>query len=299
MTRTSIIIPTYKRPRSVVRLLSSIIKELSDNDELIICEQGPSNVEAYSNYLSDKRVRYFHLKNIGTSNAKNFGASRAKGKYLIFFDDDVVLKKNVIPNLVKNFNDSSIGAVGGRVLTPGQKNKPFDRSVGRISFFGHFSDAFSSEIKKEIDTVIGCNCAWDRDTFNNIGGFDIQFTGAIREDSDLSLRTKYYGKKVIFEPKAVVVHMRYPTGGGRKSEGRLNWYYNFLSNETYFFLKHRPAITVPIILLLRAEWICRCMFGFGREVSLNSILTPWSGIANGINKYLRLKDKCKYYNPNF
>jgi len=40
----------------------------------------------------------------------------ALGNYYIFYDDDVVLHTNAINNIVKNFKDMTIGAVGGRVL---------------------------------------------------------------------------------------------------------------------------------------------------------------------------------------
>ena len=115
---------------------------------------------------------------------------------------------------------------------------------------------------------------------------DEQFTGnAIRLESDLSLRAKKLGYKILFEPTAVVIHHRAPTGGARKSEGRLQWYLDYFSNETYFYLKHRPKILVIVFWITKLNWVIRCMFGIGREVSFRSFYTPFAGMIDGVRKY--------------
>lgn len=295
---TSIIIPTYKRKSSLLRLLNSLTKELKRDTEIIVVEQVFNNGKeiiglARKNSLD---LKYFLLKEASTSKAKNFGATKAKGNFLLFLDDDVIVKPGLIENHLKNFKEPKIGAIAGRVVTQGQPIEENRKDVGRITFFGRFTDGFSSTIKQEVETVIGCNACFKKDVFEKIGGFDEQFTGnAMREESDLSLRVKKAGYKIIFEPKAVVLHLREKTGGNRKTEGRMKWYFDFFSNETYFFLKHRPKIIVPLILLTRWEWALRCMFGFGREVSMRSILTPFKGICDGLKKYRRLKTKYAYW----
>jgi len=127
--------------------------------------------------------------------------------------------------------------------------------------------------------------AFPKNIFWESDGFDERFTAAIREESDLALRIKKIGYRVVFDPTAVVTHMRESSGGGRKTEGRMAWYYHFLSNETYFFLKHFNKLFFPIFLMTRMNWILRCMFGFGREVSIRSMTTPFLGIKDGFRKY--------------
>jgi len=294
MIEVSVIIPTFKRKDSLLRLLKSLVPEMTDKYEIVVCEQFINNGSSFKSFAKKHNIllQYIFLKRtIGTSAAKNTAVKKSNGKYIIFFDDDVAIKRNCIKNLIRNFKDKKIGAVGGRVITIDQAIEENYKNVGKITFFGKFTDGFSSKIRQNIDTVIGCNCAWRKDVFEKIGGFDEKFTGAIREDSDISLRTLKEEYKILFEPDALVLHLREPTGGGRKTEGRLEWYYNFLSNETYFFLKHRPKIIVPIILATRWEWIARCMFGFGREVSIRSFITPFAGIVNGIEKYRRYSNE--------
>jgi len=292
MIEYSIIIPTYKRKESLLRLLESLRSEIKPEYEVIVVEQRIHNGEAYLAFAKKHHIalNYIFLDTPSTPHAKNIGAKKAKGKYLIFFDDDVILHKGCLKGYEEAFLKKHRDIIAGRVITPGQAINENSLRVGKISYWGDFSDEFSSLIPQEVDTVIGCNAGWRKSVFDEVGGFDEQITmNGIREESDLSLRAKQLGYQIFFEPSAVVTHVREETGGGRKSEGRLWWYYNFLSNETYFFLKYRPAWVVVIILLRRWEWILRCMFGFGREVSWRSMVTPFAGIWYGVKKYRRWK----------
>ncbi|HEX8965694.1 MAG TPA: glycosyltransferase, partial [Patescibacteria group bacterium] len=284
----SIIIPTYKRKASLIRLLESLVSEMKLQYEIIIVEQVITNKKEFYQFAKEHNlnINYIFLHEASTPHAKNIGAVSAKGKYLIFFDDDVVVEKGVFDGYEKAFIKDRNHIVAGRVLTPGHPINPKSKNVGKISYFGKFSDDYTSDFKQQVDTVIGCNAGWEKEVFENVGGFDEQITmNGIREESDLSLRAKDMGYKIFFEPNATVIHLREETGGGRKSEGRLSWYYNFISNDTYFFLKYRPKWVVFIILLTRWEWFLRCMFGFGREVSIKSIATPLLGILYGFRKY--------------
>lgn len=214
------------------------------------------------------------------------GAKVAKGNYLLFLDDDVIPKNGFQEEHLKHFSDRSVAATTGRVVTEGEAEEIDSRYVGRVGCFGEVSGGFSSTIAQVVDTAIGCNMCWRKDVYEKLGGVDERFTGnAIREETDLSLRAKKAGYKIIFEPCAEVMHVRAESGGARKTEGRLRWYFDFFSNQTYFFLKHRSKLLLPVFLCTKISWAMRCMFGFGREVSLRSIATPPSGIADGIEKY--------------
>lgn len=291
MVELSIIIPTYRRKNSLLGLLGSLKSQLNNTMEIIVIEQGENHGTLYQKFMkgSPAVFRYRYSDTVSTSKAKNTGAKLAKGNYLIFYDDDVVVQNHAIANIIKNFSDVTVGGVAGRVVDDGRKEETQKTDVGSISLLGMFTDGFSSSIRQDVDTVIGCHAAWDKKIFDAVAGFDEAFTGnAMREESDLSLRVKQKGYRIVFDPSATVIHMREPHGGARKADDRLFWYFHFFSNETYFFLKHRPAILLPIFLLTRISYILRCMFGFGREVSWRSVSTPWKGIKNGIEKFIKL-----------
>lgn len=283
-SRVSIIIPTYRRKESLERTLRSLKQGMRQDVEVIIVSQDEGILTK-----SSVNVRIIKLSLPSMTRARNIGARNANGDFLLFLDDDVIVQKGLIDNHVQNFSDPKVAAVCGRVITPGQQIEPGSKRVGKVGLLGQVSGGFSSTIRQEVDTVIGCNMCWRRDVYLALGGVDENFTGnALREETDLSLRAKADGYKLIFEPKAVVEHHRAEAGGARKSEGRLQWYYDFFSNETYFFLKHCPKILLPIFWLSKIEWVFRCMFGFGREVSMRSMVTPFAGMMDGVRKYRNL-----------
>lgn len=289
----SIVIPTYKRKEYVLNILDSLYKEIGKETEVIVVEQ----VENYEKEFAKKgkelglSLRYFYLDKASTPRAKNVGVSHAKGEYIIFFDDDVLVKTS--PQLFQPvFTSNQIAAVNGRSIAQGQEEQPNRNDTGRVTFWGKFTDGYSSKIPQEIEALIGCNMCWRKDVFLKVGGFDEQFTGnALREEADLSLRARKKGYKILFDPRVEVLHVRAESGGTRKTEGRIQWYFDFFSNETYFFLKHWPFWFVPVIIFTRSEWALRCMFGFGREVSFRSIVTPFAGVRDGYRKYRRWKNE--------
>jgi GT2 family glycosyltransferase len=285
--QTSIIIPTLHRKKSLLRLLDSLIPQMNTRIEIIVVEQGDNNGNELQRYAKKHGIdlKYIFTDKHNTARAKNIGVQQASGKYFVFFDDDVVVHKDDIKNLIKNFSDQTIGCAAGRAETVGQSLELYNKYVGRISFLATFSDGYSSTIRQDIDTPVGCNMAFPLHVIQKVGGFDEQYTAAIREESDLALRIKKFGYRIVFDPTSSVTHMREVAGGGRKTEGRMQWYFHFLSNETYFFLKHRPVVLLPLFLLTKTEWVLRCMFGFGREVSIRSMVTPFAGILDGIKKY--------------
>jgi len=285
----SIVIPTYHRKESLLRLLRSLAADVDKKIEVIVVEQGENNWESFKAFAKKHGLTLFYylLKNRSTPRAMNLGVAKAKGDFILFLDDDVTVHKGFIQHHLTNFRDSTVVATVGRVITKGQEEEPLRTDTGRINWLGNFSDGFSSDIKQDVDTVIGANTCWRKDVYQQLGGMDEQFTGnALRLESDLSLRAKKLGYKIVFEPKAIVTHHRAETGGARKSEGRLQWYFDFFSNGTYFFLKHRPADLLPIFLFTKTGWALRCMFGFGREVSMRSFVTPFAGIHDGVRKYI-------------
>ncbi len=288
MIPASIVIPSYHRLESLERLLKALSRLKYSNDEIIVVEQGENHGEEYRKFSKQLKLRlnYFFLKERSTSKAMNVGASKAKGKYIVFLDDDVIPEKGFLEAHLKHFEDKAVGATVGRVITEGQQVEPLHLHVGRVGWLGQVSGGFSSTMPQLVDTVIGCNTAWRKDVYQKLGGMDERFTGnALRLETDLSLRAKKLGYTIAFVPEAEVLHMRAETGGARKTEGRMQWYFDFFSNETYFFLKHFNAFLLPVFLLTKADWAFKCIFGFGREVSLRSLGTPFAGIMDGVRKY--------------
>jgi len=86
----SVIIPSFNRAGIVERAIKSVLIQEFQDWELIIVDDGSTDdtKEKLLPFLSHSQISYFHQPNAGVSAARNFGAIKAKGEWLIFLDSD-------------------------------------------------------------------------------------------------------------------------------------------------------------------------------------------------------------------
>lgn len=116
----SIIIPTYKRPLTLRRAISSCLNQTYSNIEIIVIDDNNSGDEYRSEteslmkiYENNNKVKYIkHEKNMNGSAARNTGIRVSKGKYVAFLDDDDEFLSNKIQNQVEKMEvlDATWGA---------------------------------------------------------------------------------------------------------------------------------------------------------------------------------------------
>ena len=91
----SIIIPTYKRPDALARALASVEDETITgmNIEIVIADNDPeASAKTYIAQKiksSDCDIVYIHVPDPGVSNARNSALATARGRYILFLDDDM------------------------------------------------------------------------------------------------------------------------------------------------------------------------------------------------------------------
>lgn len=92
----SIIIPCYNRAGIIERPLKSLSIQTFQDFEIIIIDDGSTDnsKEIIAPYLTNSQVNYYYQDNEGVCSARNFGAKKAKGEYLIFLDSDDEVEKN-------------------------------------------------------------------------------------------------------------------------------------------------------------------------------------------------------------
>lgn len=93
----SIIITTYKRSNFLVRAIEScLMQDFQGEKEIIIVDDNgdgtPCQIETHDiirDYICKNQIKYIVNKvNKGACAARNTGAEKAKGEYLLFLDDD-------------------------------------------------------------------------------------------------------------------------------------------------------------------------------------------------------------------
>lgn len=192
MVKASVIIVNYKADKFIGKCLESVAKNRYKYFETIVIDNNKINV--------------------GSCEARNQGARKARGKYLIFFDCDTEIDKNCIGEYVKAFEKyPDVGAMHGKSLNMEYRDK-FDSTGELFDKFGFLSDrAGFVHDRGQFDYIANiasgkaCSYAIRSDLFKKLGGYDKDFFFFV-EEPDFDMRVWMSGYRVIFLPSAVIWH---------------------------------------------------------------------------------------------
>ena len=199
--KVSIVIPTYQRPQLLKRCIDSLILQefLNEEYEIIVVTDGidqqtENTVEKCkaNKYFSNIFCYSLPLKK-GPAAARNAGWRIAKGKYILFTDDDCIAS----PDWVKYFCNAfeyygqTLLAFTGKVIVP-RSSLPTDFELNTANL--------------ETAAFVTANCGCTRAALEEVNGFDEQFTMAWREDSDLHFKLLKQKIPIIKIEEAVIFH---------------------------------------------------------------------------------------------
>jgi GT2 family glycosyltransferase len=184
----------------------------------------------------------------GLAAARNAGVARARGRVLVFVDDDCRLDRNYLADLERHYASGDKWLIrGGRVEIGDARDLPF--TIKRCDKSERLTPAVHPG-----GFVLGCNMTMHRDVAARIGPFDERFGagGALRsaEDTDYLVRAMLAGMTVEYVPDMTIFHHH-----GRRDRmaiDRLHRDYHFGNGA--LCLKH----------LRRAPWLLRHFYWAAR-----------------------------------
>lgn len=105
----SVVIPTYNRAKMVCDCVASVLATQYPALEVIVvddCSPDDTKGEVERRFGTDARVKYQRNgKNSFQAVSRNRGAAAAKGEYLLFLDDDNLVHRDVLVELIKVFSE--------------------------------------------------------------------------------------------------------------------------------------------------------------------------------------------------
>lgn len=262
----SIIIITRNRPFLLRHALKRVLAQCYPYKELIVVDSS-SNNESEQVRAEYPEVRYvrLHRQDNNRPQARNQGLAIASGEIIAFIDDDAMVQPGWLDALVATYQDGTVGAAGGRII---KAPEPFCNQVtgspgllikasGDVIATG--LEAVSTR-QVEVEHLRGCNMSFRRKALEQVGGFDSKYTLTnMLEDTDLCIRVKKAGWRIMFNPAMAVVH--YSARGSQKPSmfnARPLFQFSVGRNSTYFAFKHFGlhfhTLTHQLILYPLRSW---------------------------------------------
>jgi glycosyltransferase involved in cell wall biosynthesis len=202
----SIIVPTYNRPAQLTNCLQSLVylDYPRDRFEVIVVDDGskiPTDtvVSSFVNRLSVTLVTQTHG---GPSIARNKGAMHAKGEFLAFTDDDCAPAPDWLKTLAVRFNGDPDNMIGGRTLNVLLHN-PYSTASDLLVRYLY---AYYNVDPDHACLFTSNNFSLPKESFHQIGGFDMFFPRAGAEDREFCERWLRHGFRMTYAPEARVHH---------------------------------------------------------------------------------------------
>lgn len=198
----SCVIPALNEEKNISNILISIKNQRLDGkytiNEIIVVDNG-SNDRTIN--ISKKLGAVVYCKpNLSIGGLRNYGAEKATGEILVFFDADMILTEDAILSLVSKMGKRNAGALCAH-LQPGKKTTWVERT-----WYYHLKP--NGYDLKEIQHLYSGGFAVSRNLFFDVGRFNEYLK--IGEDSDLSKRIIEKGFNVYVDIDSVVYNTRYP-----------------------------------------------------------------------------------------
>lgn len=233
----------------LVRCLEHIFSsELPQPPQVIVVDNGSTDdsTERVRAQFSDTEIIEAG-RNLGFAAANNRAFERVEGDFVMLVNTDAMLDPHCAAGLISLMgHDRSIGMVGPQLLNDdGSKQTSYEavptlatETLNRSLLKRLFPDRFPGKTREltqpvQVEALIGAVMLIRRSALENIGGFDEDYFFFL-EETDLAVRMRKAGFKVVHDPRSSAVHLQGATASGYRSSARIEFY----RSRYTFFKKH-------------------------------------------------------------
>lgn len=216
----SIVIPVYNDYRVTKNCLQSVLEHTADVPyEVILADDCSTDLTATIN----ERVANINVvrgeENLRFLGNCNRAAAHARGKYILFLNNDTAVCANWLTPMVNLVEaDESIGIVGPKLLFANGRLQEAGAIMWRDGSawnFGRMDDPDKPEYNyvKETDYISGACLLIRAGLWQQLGGFDGRYAPAYYEDADIAFAARKSGFKVVYQPLSQIFHFEGVSNG--------------------------------------------------------------------------------------
>ena len=240
--RVSILLIFYNQAHLSLLCLESIVEHAGDAEVIIVDNRSTDETnELLDLIVGAKLLR--NQENLGFVKAVNQGAKLASADYILLLNNDACLEHGAIEYATETLESAQdIGAVGGKVLLLDGRLQEAGSLIwqdGSCLGYGRGEDPNRPEFmfRRDVDYCSGAFLLFSKHDFNSLNGFDENFAPAYYEESDFCVRLRKNGKRVVYDPRAVITHFEFASTGGINKASALQ-----LAHRRLFCQKHRDFL---------------------------------------------------------
>jgi GT2 family glycosyltransferase len=196
----SIIIVSHNRKKDVLECLESVRGIDYSNYETIVVDNGSTDGTVETLKKEGGSIKLVEAKqDLGPAAAFNIGIRNSNGEFFLLLNDDVVVKKDAVTELVHVMeSDSRIGVAGSLTYFYDEPNKLWIYPTKFLVEKRHHSHL-------DVITAIGCAIMIKKAVIDKIGFFDTDYF-LYHEEVDFCLRARKQGFRVVCALRSSVYH---------------------------------------------------------------------------------------------
>lgn len=292
----SVVIPTLNRDEFLYDSINDMLKQEYDKYEILVVDQSDNINEKLEELIKAHPDKIRHFRNLGFKGlpqARNFGWQNAKYEIVLYIDDDIKSNEFLIKKHANCYEDSDVGLVGGGI---DEQHRGLDAREPSGSFNPWTCTphrGFASKNDQIVSHVPGGNFSVRKEIMEKVNGVDeiLNVGAALYEETDLSLRIKKLGYKILFKADARLLHLAADTGGCRVINDIPEYIRGLAHNRSLVITRHLKwyyKITAFLRLILLGISYSRT------DKSLYPLLATFKGIKAGREASLK-PVVCSYY----
>lgn len=242
----SIVVPIHSGAALTERCLRAILHATLDvpYELILVDDEADAETKALLRAVSGARI-LVNEQNLNYLRSVNRGAAEARGRHIVLLNNDTEPQPGWLGALTGRADSApDIGVVTARLIYPDGTLQEAGGIVWRDGSgwnYGRGAHAGAAEYNfvREVDYGSAAALLVRSEVWREVGGFDEGFAPAYYEDADLCFAARAAGWRVMYEPKALVIHVEGASQGTDATDaGKANQE----RNRPKFVAKWREAL---------------------------------------------------------
>ena len=202
--KASILVPAYNEGKGIEDSILSMLELDYDNFEVIVINDGSKDdtlevARRHEGWHGNVLVKVISQKNMGKSNALNYGASVATGEVILCVDGDSKLHPQTLKLGMRHFQDPKLGSIAGNVKVINRRNMM--TNLQALEYIEGLNLVRRAQALMQAVNIVPGPCGFfRRSVILEVGGWD---DDTYAEDCDLTLKVLTKGYKIDYEPGAI------------------------------------------------------------------------------------------------